>query len=141
MKRRDGWPRLPQSGRLKIARGFREKVEDFLLVAECRKFYPELLRGWPDNAVDNWGTCTCYVSPNLGAVRMATPQEKMGTENGDCHFYDCPHFHTGMTVPILVPIFVFLPPRSLSGVFEFRRSARFTKARGAFRAGPHSVIF
>ena len=106
------------------ARGFMENAEKFLLVAECRKFYPELLRGWPDNAVDNWGTCTCYVSPNLGAVRMATPQEKMGTENGDCHFYDCPHFQVGTVTPtgMTVPISRFLlPPRSLSGVFEFRR--------------------
>jgi len=65
-------------------------VEDFLHVAECRKFYPELLRGWPDNAV-------------TGVVRMATPQEKMGT---------------GISLGASPP---FLPPRSLSGVFEFRR--------------------
>jgi len=52
------------------ARGFMENAEKFLLVAECRKFYPELLRGWPDR---NFGDMYLpaskrsgvYVSPNF----------------------------------------------------------------------------
>jgi len=78
---------------------------------------------------DIWGTRNKYMSPKCFCPdgNATGENEQVGTVTP-----------TGMTVPISR---FLLPPRSLSGVFEFRRSARFTKARGAFRAGPHSVIF